>query len=123
MQKYVARNARNVTNTGIHLRNSKSRSKRSKRYQPAARAMKIQTRGNAYDPRTRRINIAIAIKTTTPSAAVAAGADRGIARSASAAQIARTKWKNGSQRKLQRKRPAVGIMQSKRTSKSKRSSH
>src|SRR5262249_3797378 len=41
----------------------------------------------------------------------------------SAAQSARTKWKNGSHRKLQRKVPAVGIMQSKSKSKSKKSSH
>src|SRR6266568_5408305 len=123
MQKYVARNARNVTDTRIHLRNSKSRSTSSERYQPAARAMKIQIKGNAYGPLARKINIAIAVKTTRPKAVVATVADRGAIRSASAAQIAKTKWKKGSQRKLHRKRPAVGIMHSKSTSKSKTSSH
>src|SRR6185369_9147669 len=47
----------------------------------------------------------------------------GLTLSTSAAQIARIKWKNGNQRKLHRKRPAVGSMQSKSTSKSKISSH
>ena len=75
----------------------------------------------------------MAIKTTDANAAVAGISlstvalakpdDSGLTRSASAAQIARTRWKNGNQRKLHRKRPAVGIIESKSTSKSRTSSH
>src|SRR5213596_1239947 len=42
--------------------------------------------------------------------------------SASAAQSARIKWKKGNQRKLQRKTPALGSIESKSTRKSKSSS-
>ena len=70
-----------------------------------------------------KINAATPIKTTSPSAAVAGVGDPGFRRKASAAQIASTRWKNGSQRKLQRNRPAVGVMQSKSTSNSNTSSH
>src|SRR5262249_20447923 len=38
-------------------------------------------------------------------------------------QTARTRWKNGSHRKLQRKRPAVGVMHRRSTTKSNMSSH
>src|SRR5215472_18041250 len=60
---------------------------------------------------------------TKPSAVAAATVDGNTVCSTSAAQIAKTRWKNGSHRKLHRNRPAVGIMQSKRTSKSSTSSH
>src|SRR5262244_2572219 len=60
---------------------------------------------------------------TSPSAAVAGLADPASSRNTSAAQIARTRWKNGSHRKLQRNRPEVGVMQSKSTIKSRITSH
>src|SRR5215468_2062350 len=61
---------------------------------------------------------------TTKASAVTAAIDDGNAVcSTSAAQIARTRWKNGSHRKLQRNRPAVGVMQSKSTIESKITSH
>ena len=70
-----------------------------------------------------KINAATPIKTTSPSAAVAGVGDPGFRRKASAAQIASTRWKKGSQRKLQRNKPAVGVMQSRSTTKSNTSSH
>src|SRR6516164_8811128 len=123
MQKYVASNAAKVTNAGSHARNSDSRTKNSKTNQAAASPIKIQVTGKAYEPPARKSDMAIAVRIARTSATVAAGADRGIPCSASPAQIARTKWKNGIHRKLQRKRPAVGIMHSKSTTKSKTSSH
>src|SRR3982751_4983111 len=64
-----------------------------------------------------------AINTTSARAAVACIADLGFRRKASAAQIASTRCKNGSQRKLQRNIPAVGIMHRKSTRSSNTSSH
>src|SRR5437016_3110503 len=69
------------------------------------------------------MNIAMAVNAVRASAVVAGVADRGVIRSTSAAQIARTKWKNGSQRKLHRKRPAVGSIESKSTTRSRSNSH
>src|SRR6266567_2944416 len=65
----------------------------------------------------------MAVTTTSASEAVAAVVGCGFICSASAAQIASTRWKKGSQRKLHRKSPAVGIIESRSTIKSKISSH
>src|SRR5437764_14148520 len=119
MQKYVAINAMNVTHAGNHhtVYRSESllRKANSATTQIPASAIKIQTNGKAYGPPVRKISIAMAIRTTDPSATVAGIGDPGVTRSTCAAQIARTKWKNGSQRKLQRNTPAAGIMQTKST--------
>ena len=123
MQRYVASNAQNVIATGAQQRNSEPRSRNSKHNQTTASPIRIQVSGKAYEPVVWKINAATPIKTTSPSAAVAGVGDPGFRRKASAAQIASTRWKNGSQRKLQRNMPAVGVMQSKSTSNSSTSSH
>src|SRR5215813_3282251 len=63
------------------------------------------------------------VRMTKASAVTAAIVDGNAVCSTSAAQIARTRWKNGSHRKLQRNRPEVGVMQSKSTIKSRITSH
>src|SRR4029453_14935644 len=78
-----------VTNSGIGK-------KKSKRNQSAGSPKKIQTKGNALFPPVWKIEIAMAVKITKASAAVASVADHGLReswkdRSASAAQTARTK--------------------------------
>jgi len=123
MQRYVTSNAQKVIVTGAQQRNSEPRSRHSKHNQTTASPMRIQVSGKAYEPVEWKINAATSIKTTSPSAAVAGVGDPGFRRKASPAQIASTRWKNGSQRKLQRNKPAVGVMQSKSTSNSSTSSH
>src|SRR5438477_2274896 len=123
MQRYVARKAQNVITAGVHDRESEVRKKNSKQTQTAASPIKIQVTGKAYAPPMWKVNAATPIKTASPSAAVAGVGDPGFRRKASAAQIASTRWKKGSQRKLQRNRPAVGVMQSRSTIKSNTSSH
>src|SRR5438034_9950821 len=78
------------------------------------------------------MDIVRAIKITSASAVVAGVNDPGHRRvdpvprqvcSASAAQIARMRWKNGSQRKLHRNSPAAGSIATTSTSTSEASSH
>src|SRR5260370_39062351 len=132
MQRYVARSAENVINAGVHFCDSEWRSAISQRHQNAASPTQIHVRGKAYEPVERKINIAVAVKSTRASAIKPRRGTRILAafigwkpmpRSTSAAQIARIRWKNGSQRNLQRKRPAVGVMQSASTTNSNMSSH
>src|SRR5262245_36167768 len=123
MQRYVASKAQNVTTAGNHKRDSELRNANSKQIQTAAITRKIQVSGKPYEPVVWKINPATLVKRTRPKATAAGVAGPDLRCSSSAAQIARTRWKNGSQRKLQRNRPVVGIMQSASTTKSKISSH
>src|SRR4029078_8745145 len=123
MQRYVASNAQKVIATGPQQRNSESRSRKSKHNQTRASPIRIQVRGKAYAPAMLKIKAVTPIKMTIPSVTVAALGGPGLRRKASAAQIASTRWKNGSQRKLQRNMPAVGVMHNKSTSNSSTSSH
>src|SRR6476661_420957 len=117
MQRYVASNAQKVSAAGNHDRNSESRNGNSKQNQTNANPRRIQVRGKAYEPVVWKISPAPLVKTASPTTTVAGVVDPGLRRSTSAAQIASTRWKNGSHRKLQRNIPAVGIMHSKSTMK------
>jgi len=100
MQRYVVRSAKNVIAGGVHPRNPELRKKYSEKYQSAARPRKIHVNGKAYEPPVRKIDIVMAVKTTSANAVVAGVANPGHRRldpaprnvcSASAAQIARIK--------------------------------
>ena len=89
--------------------------------QPRARPRKIQPRGKRWSPLVR--------KTKTPMISMITSRSMRNAvkrlcfgendERASAAQRARTRWSRGSQRKLQRKAPAVGLIARMKTTKSK----
>src|SRR4029077_18332449 len=82
---------------------------------------KIQARGKRRSPRVRKTQAPIMSMITSRSMKKAARrlcfCEKNA--SASAAQRARTRWKSGSQRKLQRKTPAVEIIARMKTTKSK----
>ena len=119
----MASNAQKVIATGAQQRNSKPREQELETQPNHSKSNENPSKRKSVRTACSEDQRCDAVKTTSPNAALAGVGDPSFRRKASPAQIARTRWKNGSQRKLQRNMPAVGVIQSKSTSNSSTSSH